>query len=285
MNFNPSYPHLLALKVPRTLGAVLSMLLTVLVLFGIAVFTIACGSTGISKTELQLSAATVEGVWESYHKFTPNDVSSWQGSVGVISASNNRLRLITNSHCLSLVDLAKSPYDGKPEIVRFQMVVTFPSGQQRQVLRFADQVGDKDLACLEVDGTGLAEGRDYITLEFKEQSCEVGDDVVAVGSPKGLPGTVTFGKISAFRRNGSATIIQTDAAINHGNSGGPLFLKKKDRYHWLGVNTYRVDDASGLGFAIYTGDVFSSKYAWYDAGPNGAAGALRELYKVDATTR
>ncbi len=270
-------------KIRRVIGVVLTMPLAVLALVGIVVFTTACGITGISKTELQLSAATVEGVWESYHYLMPNDVIQWQGSAGVISTSNNRLRLITNSHCLNLGELAKSPYDGKPEIVRFQMAVTFPSGQQRQVLRFADQVGDKDLACLEVDGSGLTEGRDYITLEYKEQSCEVGDEVVAVGSPRGLAGTVTFGKISAFRQNGSSRVIQTDAAINHGNSGGPLFLKKKDRYHWLGVNTSRYDDSTGLGFAIYTGDVFSSKYAWYEANKNGAAGALRELYHINAS--
>ena len=203
-------------QIQRILRALLSVPITASVLVGIAIFSTACGKTGISKAELQLSAATVEGVWESYHYLMPNDVIQWQGSAGVISASNNRLRLITNSHCLNLGELAKSPYDGKPEIVRFQMAVTFPSGQQRQVLRFADQVGDKDLACLEVDGSGLTEGRDYIMLEYKEQSCEVGDEVVAVGSPRGLAGTVTFGKISAFRQNGSSRVIQTDAAIVNG---------------------------------------------------------------------
>ena len=95
--------------------------------------------------------------------------------------------------------------------------------------------------------------------------------------------TYTIKSMPAFRQNGSSRVIQTDAAINHGNSGGPLFLKKKDRYHWLGVNTSRYDDSTGLGFAIYTGDVFSSKYAWYEANKNGAAGALRELYHINAS--
>ena len=101
-------------KIRRVIGVVLTMPLAVLALVGIVVFTTACGITGISKTELQLSAATVEGVWESYHYLMPNDVIQWQGSAGVISTSNNRLRLITNSHCLNLGELAKSPYDLNP---------------------------------------------------------------------------------------------------------------------------------------------------------------------------
>src|SRR5213079_3221058 len=58
----------------------------------------------------------------------------------------------------------------------------------------------------------------------------VGDGVVAIGNPFGLDGTVTSGIVSALDREISAPdgtpiegAIQTDAAINHGNSGGPLF--------------------------------------------------------------
>ncbi|MEX2519349.1 MAG: Do family serine endopeptidase [Paracoccaceae bacterium] len=82
----------------------------------------------------------------------------------------------------------------------------------------------------------------------------VGDDVVAVGNPFGLGGTVTRGIISAKGRDIQAgpyvDFIQTDAAINHGNSGGPLFNLDGEV---IGVNAaiYSPSGGSvGVGFAI-----------------------------------
>ncbi|HET7743222.1 MAG TPA: trypsin-like peptidase domain-containing protein [Gaiellaceae bacterium] len=85
----------------------------------------------------------------------------------------------------------------------------------------------------------------------------VGDPVVAIGSPFGLEGTVTSGIVSALHRAMEApnnfTIndsIQTDAAINHGNSGGPLL---NDLGQVVGINA-QIDSESGgsdgVGFAI-----------------------------------
>ena len=68
----------------------------------------------------------------------------------------------------------------------------------------------------------------------------VGDGVVAIGNPFGLDGTVTSGIVSALNREITAPddtpiegAIQTDAAINHGNSGGPLLnlARQGDRHH------------------------------------------------------
>lgn len=82
----------------------------------------------------------------------------------------------------------------------------------------------------------------------------VGDEVVAVGSPFGLGGTVTSGIISAKSRNIHSgpfdDFIQTDAAINRGNSGGPLFNNDGEV---IGVNTsiYSPGGGSvGIGFAV-----------------------------------
>lgn len=86
------------------------------------------------------------------------------------------------------------------------------------------------------------------------EGLRVGDEVVAVGNPFGLGGTVTSGIISALSRDIRSgpfdDFIQTDAAINRGNSGGPLFNNGGDV---IGVNTAIIspDGGSvGIGFAV-----------------------------------
>jgi putative serine protease PepD len=92
----------------------------------------------------------------------------------------------------------------------------------------------------------------------------VGDPVVAIGSPFGLDGTVTAGIVSALHRQIDAPnnfsindAIQTDAAINHGNSGGPLFNLRGEV---VGVNAQIQSDSgdnAGIGFAIPSNTVKS----------------------------
>ena len=81
----------------------------------------------------------------------------------------------------------------------------------------------------------------------------IGDWVIAIGNPLGLSGTVTSGIISARNRdigmNRYEDFIQTDASINVGNSGGPLFNMDGDV---IGINTaiFGRDGSIGIGFAI-----------------------------------
>jgi S1-C subfamily serine protease len=92
----------------------------------------------------------------------------------------------------------------------------------------------------------------------------VGDTVVAIGSPFGLEQTVTSGIVSALHRTMTAPndfsindSIQTDAAINHGNSGGPLL---NSRGQVIGVNAQIESDSGGndgVGFAIPSNTVKS----------------------------
>ena len=92
-------------------------------------------------------------------------------------------------------------------------------------------------------------------VEFgNSDKARVGDWVVAIGNPFGLGGTVTSGIISARNRDINLTryddFIQTDASINQGNSGGPLFNLDGDV---IGINTAIISPSgasSGIGFAI-----------------------------------
>jgi serine protease Do len=115
-----------------------------------------------------------------------------------------------------------------------------------------------DIALLKVDPKHLLP-----TVEFADsEAVHVGDKVLAIGNPLGFGETVTSGIVSALNRNTGESpydnFIQTDAAINHGNSGGPLFnLQGKV----IGVNTELVTPNAaitgsiGLGLAIPSDDV------------------------------
>jgi serine protease Do len=87
---------------------------------------------------------------------------------------------------------------------------------------------------------------------------QIADPVLAIGNPLGIGLSVTAGIVSALNRNIMDTpvddFIQTDAPINHGNSGGPLFNEKGEV---IGINAALVSPttaASGLGFAIPSND-------------------------------
>jgi S1-C subfamily serine protease len=111
-----------------------------------------------------------------------------------------------------------------------------------------------DIAVLQID----AQARALVTLPLGESdTVRVGDAVVAIGNPFGLERSVTAGIVSALQReitapNGFAIdeVIQTDAAINHGNSGGPL-LNADGQV--IGVNAQIESETGGnvgIGFAI-----------------------------------
>lgn len=74
-----------------------------------------------------------------------------------------------------------------------------------------------------------------------------GEEVMALGAPQGFTQTVTRGIVSALRRDGSLLMVQTDAAVNPGNSGGPLV---DGRGQVVGVVTMKRTDAEAIGLAI-----------------------------------
>jgi V8-like Glu-specific endopeptidase len=108
---------------------------------------------------------------------------------------------------------------------------------------------DKDLAIIKVNGKNLP----FLTLGDIDK-LQVGDHVVAIGSPLGLEGTVSDGIVSAIRNVASKKWIQTTAPVSHGNSGGPL-LDMSD--HVVGVITWGVNLEAGqnLNFAAPCAEV------------------------------
>lgn len=110
-----------------------------------------------------------------------------------------------------------------------------------------------DVAVIKLDGNTKVPG----VAEFGDSDMlEVGESVVAIGNPLGkeFVGSVTAGVVSAVNRqvsidNKDLKFIQTDAAINQGNSGGPL-LNSKGQV--IGINTAKIgqEGVEGLGFAI-----------------------------------
>lgn len=153
------------------------------------------------------------------------------GSGFIISADGI---LVTNNHVISGAD---------------EVLVHLTDGT-RLVAKVLGVDEKTDLAVLKVDA-----GHDLPFVEFGDSdSAVVGDWVMAIGNPFGLGGSVTLGIVSARNRDIQSgpydQFIQTDAAINQGNSGGPLFDMAGDV---VGINTAiiaRGGNSLGIGFAV-----------------------------------
>ncbi len=178
---------------------------------------------------------------------TIQSVSDQEGMQGSGFVVDGRGYIVTNNHVIS--EAANNPS-------QFKTTVVFNDGKEVP----ANLVGRDprtDLAVIKVDNV------DHLSVARLGDSdkVRVGDEVLAAGAPLGLRSTVTHGIISALHRpvplsgEGSDTdtvidAVQTDASINHGNSGGPLINMDSQV---IGINTAGKslsDSASGLGFAI-----------------------------------
>jgi putative serine protease PepD len=200
---------------------------------------VSAGTSTVGQIYKRTSAAVVEITVTASGQATPfGDGQGSQQAQGSGFVYDTQGHVITNQH---VVDNAESIS------VRFANGKTYP----------ATVVGSDpstDIAVIDVD----APASELRPLTLADSSAvEVGDGVIAIGSPFGLEQTVTTGIVSALHRQITApnnfTIddaIQTDAAINHGNSGGPLLdLDGKV----IGVNSQIESDSGGndgIGFAV-----------------------------------
>jgi putative serine protease PepD len=160
---------------------------------------------------------------------------------------NDKGLILTNDHVMSGAS-------------RLTVAAKGSSNETRTATLVGEEAND-DLALIKVDPTRL--GLKPLTLA-SSKSVQVGDAVYAIGNPYGLDETLTRGIVSALGRSISAPngmqitgVIQTDAALNPGNSGGPLL---NDEGQVIGVNSQIASEAAsingsqaggtGVGFAI-----------------------------------
>ena len=132
---------------------------------------------------------------------------------------------------------------------------------------------DKDIAVL-----GVKDARFTPLTVADYKSLNTGDDVYAIGAPKSMAYTLTKGVISAKEREiGKYKYIQTDAAINEGNSGGPLL---NDEGNVIGINTLKMSDSEGIGLAIpmtVVGDFLKSLNIELDENGNVSETIVQEI--------
>ncbi|MEQ1541356.1 MAG: Do family serine endopeptidase [Novosphingobium sp.] len=159
------------------------------------------------------------------------------GSGFIVSADGY---VVTNNHVITA--------DGKGQVE--SITVTMPDGTEYPA-KLVGKDGPSDLAVLKITAP-----KALPFVKFGDsRSARVGDWVIAIGNPFGLGGTVTSGIVSAVTRStgsGSAydRYIQTDASINRGNSGGPMFDMKGQV---IGINNAIFSPTGGsvgIGFAI-----------------------------------
>jgi len=167
------------------------------------------------------------------------DVQAQQGGVGSGVIYDTSGHIITNSHVA-----------GNAE----ELLVTLSDGSNytAELIGSSDVV---DIAVIKIDAGELVPAN-FASIDDQD----VGETVIAVGSPFGIAESVTLGIISGKGRNIPAStdtvpvvdLIQTDAAINPGNSGGPLI---NIRGEVIGINTLILSPSgasAGIGFSIPT---------------------------------
>ena len=177
------------------------------------------------------------------------------GTGFVVKQEDNKTVIITNNHVVNTVSGATVVWsDGSEDYADV-------------VLNGGEDSFLSDVALMTVIGT---EGT---VLPVSDDNANVGSDVIAIGAPSGLEFSVSRGIVSSLREKGN--IVQTDAAVNPGNSGGPLLDKKGCV---IGMNTFILEESEGLNFAV--GPKILNKYIQKFDGVDRSTGPVKGPEKV-----
>jgi S1-C subfamily serine protease len=148
--------------------------------------------------------------------------------------------VVTNSHVIEGADRIRVQLWQSSRSIAATVVANDPRG---------------DLALLKLQGSRTWP---YVSLAATSEVIP-GETAIAIGNPRGLGDSITVGVVSAVRRSAKVesggtlgNLIQTDASINTGNSGGPLLNLEGEL---IGINTSILPRASGIAFAIPADDV------------------------------
>ena len=172
-----------------------------------------------------------------------NSTATATGSGIIISEDGY---ILTNNHVVS--SSSSESYYSVSEATK--LTVTLFNDETEYEAKVVGTDEQTDLAVIKIDKTGLPKA------EFADSdSIKVGEFAMAVGNPLGMESSITCGVISAVNRKitdtdgKTYTLIQTDAAINAGNSGGALV---NSQGQVIGVNTLKLqgEGIEGMGFAI-----------------------------------
>ena len=201
-----------------------------------------------------------------------------QGALGSGFVISKDGLIITNNHVIESAD---------------EIEAVFSDGTTRRATLIGRD-SDTDLAVLRVESdTPLP----FVELANSDEA-EVGDWVMAIGNPLGFQGSVSVGVVSALERDIQSgrydTYIQTDAAINRGNSGGPLFTLAGEV---LGVNTAIISPSGGsigIGFSIpsnlvnqITGQIIefgAPRRGWLGVNVDPVTDEIAKAYGLEKTT-
>ena len=178
-----------------------------------------------------------------YRNYTTNSTAKAEGSGIIISEDGY---ILTNNHIVNTSSSSSYYEVGKANKVTVYLY-NDETAYDAEIIGTDEQT---DLAVIKIDKTGLT------AAELGDSdSVQVGEFSMAIGNPLGMQSSVTAGMISAVNREVTDSdgktykLIQTDAAINSGNSGGALVNSKGQV---IGVNTLKLSGTGieGMGFAI-----------------------------------
>ncbi|MCO4754978.1 MAG: trypsin-like peptidase domain-containing protein, partial [Bacteriovoracaceae bacterium] len=196
---------------------------------------------------LRKSTVSISTRFEEDDLFS-NDDGGGVGSGAIVQETGKHFLVATNAHVVSLFDIFNSDITGDVDIVNYELKVDGFTPDAVYVHKYL-----KDIAFIKISkssGNYKILNKRY---DFKNESGKLqGKSVFAMGNPLGQDMSFTKGVVSRLSETNSkmglpTKLVQTDAAINFGNSGGPLINEYGEL---IGINSLKYTKAEGISFAI-----------------------------------